>query len=540
MGKGRGRADRGLRFTGFPRPRRVALGAVGLVLTGFLLFVSSLAQQPDKKAGDGGQKEAQEFAISQVSVHLPKMAAYIDVLDSAGNPVSEVAAGRLSATLGRDPVTVSSLKPFEQSGEGVGYVFLVDVSRSLAPSVFAQLRLALDSWVRDLKERDRAAIIKFGEDIKLVQDFTADKGTLNADIESLGPSDNKTQLHGAIARALEMAKRDDPGLPLRRVIVVMTDGKDEGSGMAVEDVLDKIRQDRMPIYAIGYSNLPGSEKQQYLDVLHRFSRASGGGFREAGTTPLSDIYEGMKRTINRVFVADMECASCRAEGQTERLQINLNLGGKAFTDGVDVALIPAANGAPSPSPASSPLRTAVAPPVTAPVSFWKRIPKWAYAAGAVLVILIAVLVVGLISRARKRRVLAVQQAERKESAQEFRQPATPAPAATHQTPPLEGFPVRLTTIGGSHRGQVYDLSISRVAVIGRNPDCDIAIPDDAELSGRHCQLAVSNGRVVIFDLQSTNGTVVNGVPVRDRHRLENGDKVLVGETEFRVSFEEMR
>ena len=58
--------------------------------------------------------------------------------------------------------------------------------------------------------------------------------------------------------------------------------------------------------------------------------------------------------------------------------------------------------------------------------------------------------------------------------------------------------------------------------------------DDPELSRRHARLSRSDGRVVVEDLGSTNGTLVNGKAISDPTTLAAGDSIEVGSTELRV------
>ncbi|MCU1493955.1 MAG: hypothetical protein JWO62_1719 [Acidimicrobiaceae bacterium] len=67
--------------------------------------------------------------------------------------------------------------------------------------------------------------------------------------------------------------------------------------------------------------------------------------------------------------------------------------------------------------------------------------------------------------------------------------------------------------------------------IGRLPECDIPL-GDANVSRRHAELHRDGGNVFVVDLDSTNGTRVNGTPVRQQ-RLTDGDLVTVGITTFR-------
>ncbi|TVQ63259.1 MAG: FHA domain-containing protein [Phycisphaerales bacterium] len=70
-------------------------------------------------------------------------------------------------------------------------------------------------------------------------------------------------------------------------------------------------------------------------------------------------------------------------------------------------------------------------------------------------------------------------------------------------------------------------------VIGRHPDCTIRIKDE-RASRRHCVIETdAAGRVVVRDLDSRNGTMVNGVVV-GLAVLEPGDVIGIGRTEFAV------
>ena len=64
--------------------------------------------------------------------------------------------------------------------------------------------------------------------------------------------------------------------------------------------------------------------------------------------------------------------------------------------------------------------------------------------------------------------------------------------------------------------------------IGRLDACDIVL-SDAGVSRKHAEVRREGDEWVVVDLNSTNGTVVNGRPVR-RHRLAEGDRIEVGET----------
>ncbi|HUO47659.1 MAG TPA: DUF3662 and FHA domain-containing protein [Acidimicrobiales bacterium] len=68
-------------------------------------------------------------------------------------------------------------------------------------------------------------------------------------------------------------------------------------------------------------------------------------------------------------------------------------------------------------------------------------------------------------------------------------------------------------------------------VIGRMPECTVVLTDP-NVSRRHAEVRRAGSDVVAVDLQSTNGTRVNGIPIRERV-LADGDDITVGTTILR-------
>jgi len=67
--------------------------------------------------------------------------------------------------------------------------------------------------------------------------------------------------------------------------------------------------------------------------------------------------------------------------------------------------------------------------------------------------------------------------------------------------------------------------------IGRLPESTVVV-SDPNASRRHAEIRRSGNEVVVVDLDSTNGTRVNGLPVRER-ALADGDEIVVGTTFLR-------
>ena len=71
-------------------------------------------------------------------------------------------------------------------------------------------------------------------------------------------------------------------------------------------------------------------------------------------------------------------------------------------------------------------------------------------------------------------------------------------------------------------------------VIGRSPSCDIVV-DEPFVSANHARLTIQGPALVLEDLESTNGTMVNGRTVTEPVTLRDGDDLQVGDAVLRVS-----
>jgi two-component system, cell cycle response regulator len=85
----------------------------------------------------------------------------------------------------------------------------------------------------------------------------------------------------------------------------------------------------------------------------------------------------------------------------------------------------------------------------------------------------------------------------------------------------------LVVLSGSNVGEMYRLEKDQM-VIGRGDKVDLRLVDEG-ISREHARLIKDEGRVVLEDLGSTNGTYCNGQRV-ERHPLAEGDKILIGST----------
>ena len=93
--------------------------------------------------------------------------------------------------------------------------------------------------------------------------------------------------------------------------------------------------------------------------------------------------------------------------------------------------------------------------------------------------------------------------------------------------------VKLKVIGGDFGSDEIDLALP--ATLGRGRDVCVNLSHPL-VSRRHCELVESDGRVLVRDLDSLNGTFVGSEQVREA-ALNPGDLLTVGTVTFRAVYE---
>jgi pSer/pThr/pTyr-binding forkhead associated (FHA) protein len=92
---------------------------------------------------------------------------------------------------------------------------------------------------------------------------------------------------------------------------------------------------------------------------------------------------------------------------------------------------------------------------------------------------------------------------------------------------------------GPGMGLVYEVKTSAPTSLGRAKVNDIVLNADVAVSSEHCRIRPEDGKFVLHDLKSTNGTFVNDRRVT-RQPLAEGDTIQVGETYLQFRLEHRR
>jgi pSer/pThr/pTyr-binding forkhead associated (FHA) protein len=108
------------------------------------------------------------------------------------------------------------------------------------------------------------------------------------------------------------------------------------------------------------------------------------------------------------------------------------------------------------------------------------------------------------------------------------QPTSPAPQRRSSTAP----PTRLVVVEGQQAGMTVSLEAGTVT-IGRATDSTLLLSDDYA-SNHHAEISASRGGVQLRDLDSTNGTYVDGKRVTGTTTVRPGQRIQIGQAVLEV------
>ncbi len=211
---------------------------------------------------------------------FPEIDIYFSVYDQSGLPVEDLK--QTDFELKEDDTIINDyeLESIINTDTPSYIALLLDTSGSMKGDPLDEAKIAAIDFIKSLKDIDEVKIFVFNDDVKYIQDFTTEKNSLINAINSVETEGTKTVLNLAVFKAAKDLDEKPLG---NRAIVLLTDGKDEGASIAIEDAIGKATDSKIPIYSVGFGkNFDEDDKNNYdeeaNEALSRFSILTSGQF----------------------------------------------------------------------------------------------------------------------------------------------------------------------------------------------------------------------------------------------------------------------
>lgn len=253
---------------------------------------------------------------------FPAIESFVTVLDENQEPISDLTVDNFTVTedsVIQSPVTVEA----EGGGEPTSIAITLDTSGSIDDDELAEINEAANYFVDLLKPEDRAAVIKFSTDVFIIQTFTSDKAAIHAAINAPRPQDDYTALYDAVVEAANLIASE----PVRRAIVILTDGDDTASSATLQDAIDAANAQNAPVYAIGLGN--GIDE----GVLEQLATDTGGQFYIAPTTDeLQAIFDEISGALNIQYKVTYTTSNPVEDGTTRLVEVTVTYQSNTASD----------------------------------------------------------------------------------------------------------------------------------------------------------------------------------------------------------------
>lgn len=213
---------------------------------------------------------------------------------------------------------------FDNKIQPISVAVMLDTSLSMTGSM-KLLQQAAEQFVMRLLPDDRAKIGAFNDKIEVSQEFTNNRDQLTSAINDVDYG-NATRLWDALITGLDELKGRDG----RRVILVFTDGDDQGSRAGLGAVVDRARAEEVMVYAIGlesdYFNGQSRVRTKPDRGLKRLAEETGGGYFELEkNTELTTTFTKIAQELHSQYVLAFEPAAL--DGKVHRLEVRLKPAG---------------------------------------------------------------------------------------------------------------------------------------------------------------------------------------------------------------------
>ncbi|MBP9143827.1 MAG: VWA domain-containing protein [Thermoanaerobaculia bacterium] len=276
---------------------------IALPADGGIAYVRAVAHQVD-----GNQTEDLVFVnapdnLEELDVQFVEL--YTTVLDRENHPVRDLEQGDFRVLEDGVPQEIARFEHLENLP--IHVAILLDVSASMESNLAQAKAAALKFFESAITPKDRGALIVFNDHPLLAVKLTNQLPALAGGLAGL-KAERGTALYDSVVFSLFYFN----GVKGQRAILLLSDGKDEGSRFDVEETLDFARRAGIAIYTVGL-NIPRTDSE-VRKVLKKLAEETGGrNFFIKESTELAAIYEAIQTELRSRYLLAYQSTNSNRE-----------------------------------------------------------------------------------------------------------------------------------------------------------------------------------------------------------------------------------
>src|SRR5207253_4594269 len=256
---------------------------------------------------------------------------HVRVIDRNNHPINNIRKDDFKVLEDNVPQPIFS---FTEEEVPVIYGLAVDTSGSLRPQ-FEQVINASKTIINSNKKGDETFLERFisSDKIETIQDFTANKDSLMDGLDTLYIEGGQTAVIDGVYLAAEHVaeyKKGGDDDRRRRALIVVTDGEDRASYYNEVQLFQRLREEDVQIYVIGFVNeldpdngrIRKSPREQAVNLLNRFASETGGrAFFPNSISELPEIAGEIVRDLRTQYVVSYDPTNKAHDGAYRSIRV---------------------------------------------------------------------------------------------------------------------------------------------------------------------------------------------------------------------------
>lgn len=274
-------------------------------------YVRAVAYLPDGNSTEDLVFINAPGELEEVKVQFVEL--YTSVLGRDGKPVAGLEAKNFKVL--EDGVEQKVVRFEEVQDLPIHVGVMIDTSASMV-GILDDVRRAALSFFDRLEPKDRAAVITFSSFPRLQVELTGEKTQFGRGLAGLAP-EGKTALYDSVMYGLYYFA----GIKGQRAILLLSDGRDEGSRFNYEQTLDYARRAGVTIYTIGFrlADLGARGKLQKLA-----EETGGSSFFIDDNAAIGKVYETIERELRSQLLLAYQSSNKSDDGQFRRIEMKVD------------------------------------------------------------------------------------------------------------------------------------------------------------------------------------------------------------------------
>jgi Ca-activated chloride channel homolog len=232
--------------------------------------------------------------------------------DKAGNYIRHLKAEDFRLWVDEKPAKIEFFNVTDEVtlSRPLAVVFALDLSGSLKPEEVVVLRNAALKFTEVLHGESVFSALAFNYEVKVYQDFTSDQKKLSRALVKMDSFEGSTRIYDALDKAVLMlsrrVSRTKNNQPLRRVVIVITDGFDSSSMINTRELIRRANAAGVTVYSITLPSFILSASKSSDRVITpldaaRIVAATGGKDFSANARDFSPVFKALAEEIRASY-----------------------------------------------------------------------------------------------------------------------------------------------------------------------------------------------------------------------------------------------